>query len=151
MGCSLVKVVVHIVFHIKTTSPIIFPEDLTRVFEYIGGIINGVGGIPIQVGGMMDHIHILATLPSTSSIADFVKTIKAESSRWIKQLNDSYHNFAWQSGYGAFSVSSSVIEKTVEYIKKQKEHHEVKTFFDEYRTILDLYKIKYDEQYLFSD
>ncbi len=69
----------------------------------------------------------------------------------MTNTNDPYHNFAWQSGYGAFSVSSSVIEKKVEYIKKQKENHEVKTFFDKYRMILNLYKIKYDEQYLFSD
>ena len=151
MSSSLVKITIHLIFHVKTISPIVAPNDLGRLFEYVGGIIRGVDAIPIQIGGVSDHIHILCTLPKLLSIPDFVKTIKTESSRWIKTLDTNYNRFAWQSGYGAFSVSPSIIKKTVEYIQNQKEHHRIKTFAEEYKSLLDAYGINYDERFIFSD
>ena len=151
MGSSLVKIDVHLIFHLKTTSPRLEPDDFERIWLYVGGIIRNIGGVVIQIGGVSDHIHILSSLPKNMSIADFVRTIKIESSKWIKTIDDKYQSFAWQNGYGAFSVSSSVIPKVVEYINDQKEHHRVKTFAEEYLGLLNAYGIEYDERYIFND
>jgi len=107
--------------------------------------------MPIQIGGVSDHIHILASMPKTMSPADFVRSIKIESNKWIKTLNSSYIPFAWQDGYGAFSVSASQVEKTVQYIRKQAEHHTKHSFTEEYKMFLNAYGIQYDERYAFRD
>jgi len=126
-------------------------EDLPRIFAYISGIIKGIGGIPIEVGGRPDHVHIFTSLPKTMALAEFVRAIKADSSKWMKGLNEQYEQFAWQEGYGAFSVSPSLTEKTVDYIRSQAEHHRKRSFQDEYRLFLEAYGIQYDERYAFGD
>ena len=126
-------------------------EDLERIFPYIGGIIKGIGGLPIEIGGMPDHIHILTSLPKSMSLTDFVRAVKADSSKWMKSLDSCYGNFAWQEGYGAFSVSPSLIDKTVQYLRSQAEHHRKRTFQEEYKLFLEAYGIQYDERYAFSD
>ena len=141
---------VHIIFHTKSATPMC-KDDLARIHAYIGGIVKGLGSIPIQIGGVENHVHILATLPKTMSLSDFVRSIKAESSRWMKGLGEGYGKFAWQEGYGAFSVSASVVESTVAYICKQEEHHRKESFVEEYRRFLDAYKMEYDERYIESD
>ncbi len=151
MGSSLVKIDVHLIFHIKKASSRLKHDDFERIWLYIGGIIRNIGGVVIQIGGVSDHIHILSSLPKIMSIADFVRTIKIDSTKWIKTIDDKYQSFAWQNGYGAFSVSPTNIPKVMEYIKKQPEHHRIKTFEEEYRTILDAYGIVYDERYIFND
>ena len=151
MGSSLVKIDVHLIFHIKKTSSRLQQNDFERIWLYIGGIIRNLGGVVVQIGGVSDHIHILSSLPKNMSIADFVRTIKVDSTKWIKTIDDNYQSFAWQNGYGAFSVSSSIIPKVMKYIKTQQEHHRSKTFEEEYRTILDAYGINYDERYVFND
>ena len=151
MGSSLVKIDVHLIFHIKTNSSRLEQDDFERIWLYIGGIIRNIGGVVIQIGGISDHIHILSSLPKNMSIADFVRTIKIESTKWIKTIDGKYQSFAWQNGYGAFSVSPSIIPKVMEYIKNQPEHHRFKTFEEEYRAFLDAYGIAYDERYVFKD
>ena len=126
-------------------------EYLERIFSYIAGIIKGLEGMPIQIGGVNDHIHILASMPKTISLADFVRSIKIESNKWIKTLDISYIPFAWQDGYGAFSVSASQVEKTAQYIRKQAEHHTKHSFTEEYKMFLDAYGIQYDKRYAFRD
>ena len=151
MASTLVKIDVHLIFHVKSTSVKMRSEDLGRVFAYIGGIIKGVGGLPVEIGGMPDHIHILTSLPKTMSLSDFVRTIKADSSKWMKSLDTVYKDFAWQEGYGAFSVSPSLTDKTVNYIRTQEEHHKKRTFQEEYKLFLEAYGIQYDERFAFSD
>ncbi len=151
MASSLVKLDVHIIFHIKSTGIEMRTMDLPRIFAYIGGIVNSIGGISIVVGGMPDHIHLLASLPASMSIADFVRTVKSKSSKWIKTLDESYSLFAWQNGYGAFSVSPSLLPRTREYILNQTEHHRRLTFEEEYLAFLNAYGVQYDRKYLFSD
>ena len=87
MANTFTKLNIHIVFHVKSTSVCIRAKDLPLVFAYIGGVIQNVGGYPLTVGGITNHIHILATMPKTMSVSDFVKTIKANSSRWIKSTS----------------------------------------------------------------
>ena len=151
MASTLVKINIHLVFHVKSTGIRIREEDLERLFSYLGGIIRSIGGSPVQVGGMPDHIHILSSLPKTLSLADFVRTIKADSSKWIKTLDDYYQSFAWQEGYGAFSVSASQMKHTISYIMGQAEHHKKRTFIEEYKLFLEAYGIEYDEMFAFKD
>ena len=126
-------------------------EDLERVFQYIGGIIREEGAIPFAVGGVADHIHILTTLPKTLALMDFVRAIKAKSSKWLKTVDPYYDVFQWQEGYGAFSVSPSAMKRTTNYIFNQAEHHKTKTYRDEYGETLKTYGINYDERYAFGD
>ena len=144
MASTLVKIDVHLIFHIKSTGIKMHEEDLPRIFAYIGGIIKNMGGMPIEIGGRPDHIHILTSLPKTMSLADFVRAIKADSSKWLKGVDNYYTQFTWQEGYGAFSVSPTLIEKTIRYIRGQEEHHKKRSFQDEYRLFLDAYGIQYD-------
>ena len=151
MASSLVKVDIHLMFHVKSTGVCMRDNDLTRIFSYIAGIAKGVGSTSFTVGGVNDHVHILASLPKAMSIVDFVRTIKTESSKWIKTLDPSCSHFSWQDGYGAFSVSPSILPKTVEYIKNQAEHHKRSSFADEYRAFLVASGVKFDEQFAFGD
>ena len=151
MASSLVKVDIHLIFHAKTTGVMMRSADLPRIFQYLGGVIKGLGGIPVMVGGMADHIHILCSLPKDKSLVAFVRTVKAESSKWMKSLDPSYSRFAWQDGYGAFSVSPSVLGKVESYIKNQPEHHKHRTFEDEYRALLLASGVAFDERYAFGD
>ena len=112
-------------------------EDLSRIFQYIGGIAREVSGHMYKVGGMPDHIHLLTPLPITSSLSDFVRIIKTNSSKWIKGISEEYKRFAWQEGYGAFSVSESNKQAVIQYIEKQQEHHKIRTAEEEFIMFLE--------------
>ena len=141
---------VHIIFHTKSATPI-RGLDVPRMHDYIGGIIKGMNADPIAIGGVEDHVHILATLPKTMALSDFVRTMKAESSRWIKGMDMYYRAFAWQEGYGAFSVSATKTGTVKAYIGNQQEHHRTRTFREEYEEFLKAYNMEYDERYLDND
>ena len=151
MASALVKINVHIIFHVKSNGIRMRENDLKRIFSYIGGIINGIGGVTMDVGGVADHIHIVASLPKNKSLSDFVKVIKSDSSRWIKSIDSYYDKFAWQEGYGAFSVSPTLLDKTINYVKNQSNHHKTMSFQDEYKSFLKAYGVQYDERYVFDD
>ena len=151
MAQSLSKIYIHLVFHIKTTSPAIRETDFDRVHSYIGQLINATGCKVVKVGGVDDHIHALFLLSKDICISRVVEEVKRNSSRWIKTIDAYYCAFAWQNGYGAFSVSQSVIVKTIDYVSRQAEHHKKWSFQDEYRKFLKLYGIDYDEKYVFAD
>ena len=127
MANTFVKNDLHIIFHTKAKTTDVLDSDLARLHQYIGGIVKGMGSVLIEVGGMCDHVHLLCSLPKTMALADFVRTVKTESSRWIKTINPHYYGaFAWQEGYAAYSVSSSVLPKVIQYIRNQQEHHKVR-------------------------
>ena len=151
MSQSLCKIYLHIIFHIKSTSPLIIESHWSRLHSYIGELINSTGCQTIRVGGVSDHVHVVCILSRNENVAHLVEELKRNSSRWIKKLSPNYHRFAWQGGYAVFSVSESVVGRTVEYVKDQREHHRKRTFQEEYKQFLQLYHIKYDEKYLFND
>ena len=151
MAQSLGKIYLHIIFHIKTTSCPILTEHIDRVHQYIGGLVNATGCQVLCVCGTENHVHALIMFSRTETVAHVVEEMKRNSSRWIKTLSHAYANFAWQGGYGVFSVSQSQVETVVRYIKNQAEHHKKQSFHDEYLQFLDSYQIQYDEQYVFSD
>jgi REP element-mobilizing transposase RayT len=104
----------------------------------------------VQVGGTEDHVHILCIQNKTMNVSDLVKKIKTDTSKWIKTKPSVPNDFHWQSGYAAFSVSQSDVEKVAIYIRNQVKHHETMTFQDELRTLLNRYEIDFDEKYLWD-
>lgn len=151
MPQSLCKIYLHIIFHVKTLSPQIADEHLERMHGYIGQLVNTTGCHVIRVGGIGDHVHIVCLLSRNENVAHLVEEVKRNSSRWIKSVSNLYEHFAWQGGYAAFSVSQSVVDKTVEYVSNQREHHKKQSFRDEYLAFLKLYNVDYDERYVFTD
>lgn len=151
MAQSLSQIYVHLVFHKKYSSVAILEKDLNKLFAYIDGIIVNSKALVVQIGGVPNHIHILCTLPRTISTSKFVENIKRSSSMWIKTLGRHYSKFAWQGGYGIFSVSASQVHRVKNYIINQKEHHRKKSFENEYLDFLHAYGIDYDDNYVLKD
>ena len=136
MGRSYTNTIMHIIFHTKSADCAMKEVDLPQIYSYIGGIIRSISGFAYTIGGRPDHIHILADIPSTTSLSDFVRTIKANTSKWVKTLDAEYKDFAWQEGYGAFSVSESLKHAVIDYICHQKEHHQHHSAYDEFVNFL---------------
>lgn len=151
MAQSLSKLYVHLIYHIKTTSVPIRQKDEKRLYAYIGSIIKTNESIPIIINGIEDHIHILFVMSKNIALSKIVEEIKRNSSRWIKDIDNHYKNFAWQGGYGGFSISPSLHDKTKRYIQNQKAHHKKISFQDEYLMFLKEYGIDYNEQYIWND
>ena len=150
MPQSLSKLYVHIIFHTKYNQLMILPEVEKELYAYIGGIIKENQSIPIKIGGVKDHLHILAAMSKNISLAKFVEEIKRNSSRWIKTKGSEYKNFAWQGGYAGFSVSPSVLDRVVRYIENQKIHHQKQSFQSEYLQFLEEHQIDFDEDFLWK-
>ena len=137
----------HLVFSTKNREPWLAPTARKRVHEYIGGIIRSMNGIAHAVGGTGDHIHIEAGLRATHCLADVMREIKSESSRWIhEELRMA--GFTWQEGYGAFTFAAPDLEAVRTYVLNQEEHHRVKTFQEEYMAMLRRGMVEYDERFL---
>lgn len=151
MSQSLSKLYVHAVFHIKYNSPEIRGQDKDELYAYMGSIIKDNQSIPIIINGVENHVHILFVLSKNIALAKIIEEIKRHSSRWIKTKGNYYSQFAWQGGYGSFSVSPSLHDKTKRYIRNQEEHHRKRTFKEEYLLFLKEYGIGYDERYLWKD
>ena len=137
----------HIVFSTKDRHPFIADEWRSRLHEYLGGLVRAADGIPEAIGGTADHVHLLVGLRATHSLAALVQDIKQTSSRWIHETIG-VKNFAWQPGYGAFTVSVSNCGMVKRYIAKQVEHHRARTFQDEYVALLQRHGVGYDKKYL---
>ena len=151
MSQSLCKIYLHIIFHVKTSSPFIDYEHLERLHSYIGGLVNATGCQVLCVGGTENHVHALIMFSKTETVAHVVEEMKRNSSRWIKTVSPKYEEFAWQGGYAAFSVSQSQVETVMAYIRNQVKKKKKQSFKDEYLDFLRLYKIEYDERYVLSD
>ena len=151
MSQSLSKLYVHIVFHVKNNRIKMRKQEQSELYAYIGSIIKDNESIPIEINGVEDHIHILCVMSKNIALAKLVEEIKRHSSRWIKTKDKHYDHFAWQGGYGAFSVSQSIHDVTKRYIQNQEEHHKKRTFKEEYLLFLKEYGIEYNEDYLWSD
>lgn len=140
----------HCVFSTKERRPLITPELQERIRPFLGGIARQNKMKAIEVGGVADHVHILLSLPSTMAVSKAMQLIKGGSSKWIHETFPKYYEFAWQDEYGAFSVSVSQLDKTIEYIKGQEEHHRKITFQEEFLALLKKHRIEYDERYLWK-
>ncbi|HEY3761119.1 MAG TPA: IS200/IS605 family transposase [Verrucomicrobiae bacterium] len=151
MPQSLSNILVHAVFSTKDRRPFIRDKSLRdELHKYIGGILNHLNCYPLIVGGVEDHVHLLSTLSRTCEPAEMVKEVKRGSSLWIKQKDLNLQDFAWQSGYGIFSLGVSQIEPVSNYIAGQEEHHRTVSFQDELRKLLREHKIEFDERYVWD-
>ena len=151
MPQSLAKILVHIVFSTKDRRP--FLRDLAlreELHRYLGGILSQHDCQPIIVGGVEDHVHLLCALSRTCAAAEMVKEIKRGSSLWLKTKTLDLSDFAWQTGYGIFSIGFSQIQTVREYIANQPEHHRKVSFQDEFRELLRRYEIDFDERYVWD-
>lgn len=148
MAHTYANLLYHIVFSTKNRLPLIHDSLRERLYEYMGGIVRGEGGSLMEAGGVPDHVHLLVRSKTDISVATLVKKIKGQSSKWVNDLPDRQESFHWQEGYGAFSVSASVVPKVQRYIRSQEEHHLRISFKDELITLLTRHRIPYDERYL---
>jgi putative transposase len=150
MPQSLSNLLVHLVFSTKERFPFLRdPEQRSRMHHYLGGIVNETGQ-SLCIGGIEDHVHLLLALSRTGTIADLVRDLKRASTLWMKSENKMAQDFAWQNGYGAFSVGQLEVPLVKDYILQQERHHQKRTFQDEYRAFLVKYQIPHDERYLWD-
>lgn len=137
------------VFSTKHRLPSITAELKGGLHAYLGGIVKNIDGFPFAIGGIEDHVHLLISVPPRIALADAVRTIKTNSSKWIHEVRQIDH-FQWQAGYAAFTVSESVRPTVIEYIQNQAEHHRRQGFQAELRTLLIKHGIDFDEKYLWD-
>ena len=151
MPQSLANVFVHIVFSTKHRYPFLADKyNRSEMHAYLGGTCNELECPVLTVGGVADHVYILCRFTRKLSISKVVGDVKRSSSKWIKTKGTLLTKFAWQNGYGVFSVGQSEVERVRRYIEGQEDHHRKKAFQDEYRSFLEEYGVEYDERYVWD-
>jgi len=150
MANSYLSLYIHLVFSTKGRLAMIFPDLQNRLWAYMGGIARENQMKALSIGGMQDHVHMLLSLPGTLPVAKAVQLIKGCSSKWVHDTFVDFRKFAWQEGYGAFSVNASLLEETIRYIDRQPQHHKQKTFQEEYIEFLKRHQIDYDERFVWG-
>jgi REP element-mobilizing transposase RayT len=151
MPQSFSKIMIHTVFSTKNRRPLLHDQSLREeLHSYLGGILTNHDCHSILVGGVEDHVHTLSTLSRTMAVGALVKEVKRGSSVWLKTKSADLADFAWQNGYGVFSIGFSQIESVRQYIATQEDHHRKTSFQDEFRELLKRYGINFDERYLWD-
>lgn len=150
MAQSLSKLYVHLVFSTKGRTDTLPKQHLEDVHKYVAAIMNDIKCPAICVGGTSNHIHILYIQNKTMAPADVVRTVKANSSKWINEHNGLMNHFCWQDGYGMFSISNGHVDAVINYINIQEEHHKDVSFQDELRKIFKQCGVEYDERYVWD-
>jgi len=148
MSDSYTNLLYHIVFSTKDRQPLITDDYQLRLYDYIGGTIRASGGISLGINGTEDHVHVLAKLRPDRALSDVLRDLKANASGWMHDVFPDLKDFAWQRGYGAFTVSASNVAKVQEYIARQKEHHQKQSFRNEFIEFLKANGIEFDEKYI---
>lgn len=147
MSHTCANILLHLIFSTRERRPTIQPGFRDDLFAYLGGIVREMNGTALIVNGMPDHVHMLVRIRAMQSAADLARVVKANSSRWVRQRDP---HFAWQTGYGVFSVSESGVPAVVKYIADQEEHHKIHSFQDEFRAFLQKNRIAVDEKYIWG-
>jgi putative transposase len=150
MSGTFSQLYIQYVFAVKGRQNFIHKNFEEEVYKYISGIIKGKEQKPLAVNGMADHIHILVGLRPAMRISDLIRDIKNNSSNFINEKGWLKQKFSWQEGYGVFSYSESNFGKVIDYIRNQKQHHEKRTFRQEYLLLLKKFNIPFEEKYLFE-
>ena len=150
MAQSYCNLVYHVVFSTKERRRWLLDEMARRTHEYIGGAIRNEGGMPLAINGTSDHLHMLVRLRQDKALSDVLRNVKANTSGWIHRTFPDAAQFQWQGGYGAFTVSTSQIEKTRQYISNQEEHHRTRSFEEELLALLKAHDIAFDERYIWD-
>ena len=148
MAHTYVSDLVHCVFSTKGRRKVIPPEIQSELWSFMGGIASKNGFKTLVVGGTEDHVHVLISLPATLALAKALQLLKGASSRWMNEKHGK--GFAWQEGYGAFTVGISQKSDTVAYIQGQAEHHRKRDFQQEFLAFLKKHGIEYDPKYVWG-
>ena len=138
---------IHCVFSTKERAHSIADNIREQLFAYLFGIAKNLHIEILAIGGTENHIHILIAIPAKESLSDIIRDLKANSSRW---MSEKHHEFSWQQGFGAFSVSPSKVQTVKRYIRNQAEHHAKRNFEEEFLLLLKKSGVAYDPQYVFG-
>ena len=147
MSSTYLSLHYHLVFGTKNRIPSIDIPWRSRLHEYMGGTVRGLGGFPEGIGGTADHVHLLVALKSSHCLADVIRELKKASSAWVHE-EIGQRSFAWQEGYAAFTVSATVRDAVRKTISNQEEHHRLKSFREEFVELLEKAGVEYDPRYL---
>jgi putative transposase len=150
MPQSLSYLLVHIVFSTKDRASSLVVSVRPPLYAYLATVARNAGCECFRVGGVADHVHLAVRVSRTISIAQLVEELKTSSSKWLKTQSPGLTHFAWQNGYGAFSVGPTDPEALRRYIDTQEEHHRSRTFQEEYRAFLKRYGVEFDERYVWD-
>jgi putative transposase len=150
MPQSLSFLLTHIVFSTKDRTPVLDATVRPALHAYLATVARNVDCECFRVGGVADHVHLAVRLSRTITMAKLIEELKTSSSKWLKTQSPALASFAWQRGYGSFSVGPSDLSALLHYIDTQEEHHRTRTFQDEYRAFLKKYGIDYDERYVWD-
>jgi putative transposase len=126
----------------------ITPAYQSRLYDYIGGAIRGMGGITLELNGTEDQVHLLARLRPDTALSDVLRNLKANATGWLHDVFPSLEDFSWQRGYGAFTIAQSDVDDVRKYIATQQEHHRQMSFRDEFIRFLKVNGLEFDERYL---
>ncbi len=141
----------HIIFGTRYRKPTISDSVADELYRYCASVLNTNNGIGIQINGTTDHVHILCSIAANTSVADIVRLVKSNSSKWMNEQRGRTSRFQWQTGYAAFTVSYSNIDVVRRYVQNQQEHHAKRSFRDEYIAFLKKHNVQFDMKYLFED
>ncbi|MCU0327303.1 MAG: IS200/IS605 family transposase [Spirosomaceae bacterium] len=150
MAGTFSQIYIQYVFAVKGRENLLHKPWREEIFKYIAGIIREKNQKSIIVNGVADHVHVFVGLKPSMNISDLIRDIKNNSSKFINEQKFLRGKFSWQEGYGAFSYSHSQIDNVYRYILRQEEHHQQKTFKEEYLDFLQKFQVEYDEKYLFE-
>jgi REP element-mobilizing transposase RayT len=150
MADTYTQIYIQFVFAVQNRTSLIHPEWEDELYKYITGIVQNKSHKMIAINGMPDHLHMLVGFRPVDHISEFIKVVKGESSKWISEKGFVNRRFNWQEGYGAFSYSSSQIDRVYHYVMNQKKHHQTRTFLEEYRAFLKKFDVDYNERYIFK-
>lgn len=146
MAQTYTRLLYHIVFSTKDRRPFIAPKLKTDLHPYLGGIVKRLKGVPMSIGGVEDHVHLLTSIPPNITVSDFLRDLKAGSSRWVRE--NGLRDFEWQRGYAAFTANQSIADDVDAYIRRQEEHHAKQDYISELKRMLELNKVEFDPRYL---
>lgn len=150
MSQSLANIYIHLIFSTKERFPYLTDAVRPDLHAYMATVLANLNSPAVLINSVADHVHILFNMGRTVTLAQAVEDVKKSSSKWIKTQGPKFGQFAWQAGYGGFSVSESNVPKVANYIRTQEEHHRVKTFQEEYREFLTKHNIQFDERYVWD-
>ena len=151
MANTFSQLYVHVVFAVKGRSNCIDAKWKEKLYRYINGLINNKGQHLMMINGVADHVHLLIGLKPECNLSELIRDIKSNSSKWVNENRLVPGRFEWQTGFGAFSVGQLQVQRIVNYIKNQEEHHREKTFRDEYVEFLNSEGIQFNPKYIFED
>lgn len=148
MSHSYTKLLYHCVFSTKDRKRQIKPDIRHGLYAYIAGILERHEGRLIRAGGTEDHVHLLFELRPTTALADIIRLLKTNSSKWVHESFPEARSFRWQTGYAVFTVSRSSVDAVLHYIEDQEAHHRSRSFDDEYREFLRRHTVTFDERFV---